>query len=248
MNCCCSLLKYIVFIVNFFVTLGGLALLVLATWGLITINKGVLGNETEGVNSLYWAFVVMIVLGIIMTVVGFLGCCGASRESQCLLATYSVVMLIGIGLAVAGTVMVNREKENIIVQVRKFVEKIFVDLNRDGKTNAAIALQEVFQCCGANGYSDWKLQSLSGQFPSSCCVDQKGCPNPFENVVNLTFGLAGNKYHDGCVQVAEKSFRWMVDHSPVILGIAIAIQAIAFIISLLVCCAIRNNTYKTTVY
>jgi len=31
-------------------------------------------------------FVVLFILGAIMTVVGFLGCCGAIRESRCLLA------------------------------------------------------------------------------------------------------------------------------------------------------------------
>lgn len=68
--------------------LAGLTLIVLATMSLITINKGLLDQEAEGdVNILYWAAVVMIALGIIMTIIGFLGCCGASRESQCLLGT-----------------------------------------------------------------------------------------------------------------------------------------------------------------
>lgn len=30
-------------------------------------------------------FVMLLILGAIMTVVGFLGCCGAVRESRCLL-------------------------------------------------------------------------------------------------------------------------------------------------------------------
>ncbi|CAG2162543.1 unnamed protein product [Oppiella nova] len=33
-------------------------------------------------------FIVLLILGGVMTIVGFLGCCGAVRESSCLLGTY----------------------------------------------------------------------------------------------------------------------------------------------------------------
>lgn len=36
-------------------------------------------------------FIVLLVLGAIMTVVGFLGCCGAIRESRCLLGMVSSI-------------------------------------------------------------------------------------------------------------------------------------------------------------
>jgi hypothetical protein len=36
---------------------------------------------------------ILLAAGALMTVIGFLGCCGALRESQCLLGTVSVQCL-----------------------------------------------------------------------------------------------------------------------------------------------------------
>lgn len=36
---------------------------------------------------------IFLAAGALMTIIGFLGCCGALRESQCLLGTVSVISL-----------------------------------------------------------------------------------------------------------------------------------------------------------
>ena len=38
-------------------------------------------------------FILIMALGAIMTLVGFLGCCGAIRESTCLLGTVSIILV-----------------------------------------------------------------------------------------------------------------------------------------------------------
>ena len=38
-------------------------------------------------------FVVLLILGAIMTIVGFLGCCGALKESRCLLSLVSFIQI-----------------------------------------------------------------------------------------------------------------------------------------------------------
>lgn len=103
-------------------------------------------------------------------------------------------MLIGIGLAVAGTVMVNREKDNIAAKVKSNVEKLFGDVSKNVK--AAIALQETLECCGAVDYNDWNKPALVNQFPASCCSkrDSKSCKDPFRE--SVTSSEAKKLYHD----------------------------------------------------
>ena len=107
---------------------------------------------------------------------------------------YSVVMLIGIGLAVAGIVMVNREnvKDNIVASVKTQVEKLFRDVSKNVKS--AITFQETLECCGAVDYNDWN--KLANQFPASCCAkrDSKSCKDPFRE--SVTSSEAKELYHD----------------------------------------------------
>lgn len=48
----------------------------------------------------------------------------------------------------------------------------------------------------------------------------------------------------GCLEVTEKTINLVADNAPVLLGFVGLIQVLAFVFSLALCCAIRNNTYK----
>ena len=83
-----------------FVQLVGCALLAVGIWA--KVDEGSLTRliKAEDVASklsvLAW---VIIVVGAVVFIVGFLGCCGAIRESQCLLATVIISQLISLLLA-----------------------------------------------------------------------------------------------------------------------------------------------------
>ena len=47
-------------------------------------------STAESFNHLYTAAYVLIAVGVIIMVIGFLGCCGAIRESQCMLSLVSI--------------------------------------------------------------------------------------------------------------------------------------------------------------
>jgi len=42
----------------------------------------------------FWSFVIVLILGIIMAVTGFMGCFGAALENQCLMGTVSYNLYI----------------------------------------------------------------------------------------------------------------------------------------------------------
>lgn len=107
MDCCCRFLKIVVVIINCFISVSaktenflkpffffinkltiyvqmvGIGVIVVGAYGLSITNK----IPETGWNILFVSFVIILSLGVLMAVVGFLGCCGAATENQCLLGT-----------------------------------------------------------------------------------------------------------------------------------------------------------------
>jgi len=66
----------------------GCALLAVGIWA--KVSESSLSNvisHSDVAQSLHALSIVVIVIGCIVLILGFLGCCGAIRESQCMLAT-----------------------------------------------------------------------------------------------------------------------------------------------------------------
>ena len=57
---------------------------------MLSLKSGVAKQSDTDLSVIYWLCVVLLALGSLMTVIGFLGCCGAARESQCLLGSVSI--------------------------------------------------------------------------------------------------------------------------------------------------------------
>merc|ERR1739838_1185066 len=116
-SCC----KYLMFFFNMLIFLGGAAIAGIATW--ITVNadsfmKIVSVDDTAIFNSTYFLFI----SGGLLLVIGFLGCCGAMKENQCLLGMFFTFVLIAVIIEVAGAVFfaMNTEvAENAIKETMK---------------------------------------------------------------------------------------------------------------------------------
>lgn len=84
MNC----VKYLMFFFNFIFWLSGV--------GLIAIGAFIRTNYGE-----YFSFVdhsfgnvpaVLIAVGVIVFIIGFLGCCGALKENHCMVTTFAILL------------------------------------------------------------------------------------------------------------------------------------------------------------
>ena len=89
-TCCENILKYAIFLLNF--------VFFLASVGLISI-----GAYLEYQKSTYLSFldspylntsIVLIIIGVVMLVVSFFGCCGACTENKCMLMTYATLLVL----------------------------------------------------------------------------------------------------------------------------------------------------------
>ncbi|XP_076970597.1 tetraspanin-18 isoform X2 [Tamandua tetradactyla] len=80
---CLSCMKYLMFVFNFFIFLGGASLLGLGTWVLVdpTGFREIVTANPLLVTGAY----LLLAMGGLLFLLGFLGCCGALRENKCLL-------------------------------------------------------------------------------------------------------------------------------------------------------------------
>lgn len=229
MGCATSLVKYIVFIFNFLFVLAAIAFIVVG----VLVKLG-LDDVTKALESIGIPFsiapILMIVVGSIVFVIAFFGCCGAIKESTCMLTTYAVILLVLLIAQIAvGIYAFIQTKDSSFseVDVRKAFEKVIHEYDKDEAVREAVdAIQSESKCCGAQGPDDWKFANT---FPKSCC----------ESTINNC--NAQSAYKEGC----SKDMYDFLKKSMKIIGIVIitiaAVELVGAIVALCLSSSIRNN-------
>ncbi|XP_056338177.1 tetraspanin-8 [Oenanthe melanoleuca] len=148
-------MKYSMFIFNFFFWVCGCIILGFSIWIRVT-------GSQQGMDSSMFAGVnLLIAVGAIIMILGFLGCCGAAKESRCMLMLFFVALLLILILQIIGGVLgaVNKSKVESAFELAlsSMVESL------QSTTGEHKEYQEEFQkferkykCCGlTNGPQDW---------------------------------------------------------------------------------------------
>ncbi|XP_053339042.1 tetraspanin-2 [Clarias gariepinus] len=136
--------KYLLFIFNFIFWLMGSLVLAVGLWLRLENNTvNLLGSE-EAPGNFFLGVYILIAAGGLVMLVGFFGCCGAVRESQCLLGSFFACLLIIFAAEVAAGVFGFLNKETIIKDIQMFYQ----DSARDNSTKVLSTYQRVLNCCG----------------------------------------------------------------------------------------------------
>lgn len=100
----------------FFLQAVGLAVVVLGSWMLT--DKTFLVSLSEQEQHYNMGLYVLLGAGILIIVVSFLGCCGAFKESQCMLVTFFSLLLVVIvaQIAAGAWLYTNRERLDELVK------------------------------------------------------------------------------------------------------------------------------------
>ncbi|XP_041958180.1 leukocyte surface antigen CD53-like [Alosa sapidissima] len=123
---------------------------------------------------------ILIIAGIVITCVSFLGFLGAYKENRCLLITFFILLFVVMLVELAGACI-------LLVYEKDIGEKITNDLNKSleearqshkSSVNGTVRVvrddwdlfQKTFKCCGVKSWKDWK-----GETPSSCCEQTSSC-------------------------------------------------------------------------
>ncbi|XP_053294095.1 tetraspanin-2a [Pleuronectes platessa] len=204
--------KYLLFVFNFIFWLSGLLVLAVGLWLRFDPETVELLTGDEAPDTFFIAVYMLLGAGGLMMVVGFFGCFGAVRESQCLLASFFACLLIIFGAEIAAGVFGFLNKEQIVEEVQKFYSSSITDTTNVNGTAIALIYHKTLNCCGGS------MSDVSNDLCADASSDTQDCLNAITDFFNEKLHTIGY------------------------IGIGVAgVMIIGMIFSMVLCCAIRNS-------
>uniref|UniRef100_A0A8C5RVY0 Tetraspanin n=1 Tax=Laticauda laticaudata TaxID=8630 RepID=A0A8C5RVY0_LATLA len=173
---CFTFLKVMMILFNLAIFLGGATLLGIGIW--VTVDSksflNIFGAISTSVLQIVHIGYLLIAIGAVLFLLGFLGCCGAQKESKCLLIMFFSIILIIFIIEVAGAVvaLVYTSLAESILQAT--VAKLLKD--NYGKSNPVTEAWNVtmteLKCCGLSNYTDFndsQFYKETNSYPGQCC-------------------------------------------------------------------------------
>ncbi|XP_063216155.1 CD63 antigen-like [Bacillus rossius redtenbacheri] len=227
-----SCVKYLLFAFNLLFAISGLAILVVGA-----VIQDAFSDYTNFVQGqLFVAPVILIVVGIIVFVVAFFGCCGALKENHCMIVTFAVLLLAIFVLELAGGITGYLLKDDVKDLLGKSLNEtaLHYETNKDYKNSWDI-MQTDLKCCGIVEPSDWNnILKNATEFPRSCCQNMPTSEHCSVELASPT----------GCLSALQKFF---VHYAYVLGGMGIGIGLVQLIGVVFACCLAKSirKEYET---
>uniref|UniRef100_A0A3B5AQG5 Tetraspanin n=1 Tax=Stegastes partitus TaxID=144197 RepID=A0A3B5AQG5_9TELE len=175
--------------------------------------------------------IILIVLGIVMFVVSFVGVLASLRDNLTLLKVFMYTLTICLILELLGGVLAlafrNRTVELLNKNIRRGIVNYYDDL--DFK-NIMDFVQKKFKCCGGQEYKDWEVNmyhNCTAPGPLACGVPYTCCPNEVANTLcgykvleKERLNLIDEIYIRGCTNAF---FIWLMDNYKTMAGLLLGI-------------------------
>ncbi|KAM8711875.1 hypothetical protein ACLKA7_012390 [Drosophila subpalustris] len=160
MNCLSAMFKYLLYFLNVVFVAGGILMIVVGS--IMVSSIGTFGSFSDSVNA-QTIPISIIVIGCVIFIVAFFGCCGTIRENSCCTTIYAVCMFILFALQLTLSIWIFVENDNFLTKMNNLVETAWQQ-NDSANGYPMDALQLSFKCCGKEGFADY-----NGNVPASCC-------------------------------------------------------------------------------
>lgn len=234
---CLSCMKYLMFIFNFFIFLGGSLLLAVGVWVLVD-PMGF--REIVAANPLLFTGVyVILALGSMLFLLGFLGCCGAIRENKCLLLFFFMLILFIFLSELAAAILAFLFREHI---TREYftgeLKRHYQGHNHtDVFTSTWNAIMSSFDCCGVSGPEDFedslfKLLSPSKMVPEACCQRNGFHGDAGLSVEQCVSGSVAFRHNKGCYSSMVDYFETYIYTAGALAIVVLTIELFAMVFAI----------------
>ncbi|KAK2818156.1 hypothetical protein Q7C36_022089 [Tachysurus vachellii] len=175
---------------------------------------------------------ILVAAGAVLIFIGILGCCSTYCRNECVLMTFSLILLVGIVAAVTVAVYILYylfEVEKMLDTNRVQLPKNIKDSYglKDDVTNAWNETMYMFKCCGYNNYTDFTgsaFVSRTSQYPQFCC---------FTESVQCDLARAKSEHVGGCFAAVMYSVQILVIIIVLLASCAFSFQVVTMIEALI---------------
>ncbi|XP_053689865.1 tetraspanin-18 [Sabethes cyaneus] len=191
----------------------------------------------------------LIVIGAVMFFLSFLGYCGALRESQCLLTTYGLFLLVililevtACGLAVAYKDRAKTETKNYL---QTTISKYYSSNDRNQSDAVTLMwnyLMSEMHCCGVEDYRDFSLSDKWNEskgnrvVPEACCI-QSALFEPQDKNCPVSPSDSNSYYKQGCYNAL---IDWIMYNRNLVIIVAIGVGLVQLVAIFLAFCLCKS--------
>jgi len=278
MGVCESFSKVLLIIFNILFFIVGGVILGLGIWlkvdksNLFELMRNIkLSDTAASFNNSSTSFldviaIILIIVGTFTFITGFCGCCGAMKESRCLLYTYSflvgAVILIELGIGIYAGVEQNKFKNELSDTMLTVMQKNFDGvLNKSSNVFTKVFTGVMFElkCCGVRNQSDFdpiaanwkqKINGVEQVNPVGCCKLKK--PYHYDANKQLTFDVIKPELVNpncpiektvevntqGCVQTVIDIIH---QNLGIVIGICVGLGLFEILCIVFACCVARQD-------
>ncbi|XP_018335537.1 CD63 antigen [Agrilus planipennis] len=227
-------IKYLLFCFNLVFAVSGIAVLTAGA-----VIHALYFHYSEFVYESYESIpVILIIVGIIVFVIAFFGCCGAVRENHCMIVTFSVFLVVIFCLELTtGIIGYVKRSEIEGMLENKMNSTMYKYYNTSQVQNSWDILQHEVKCCGMNGPEDWTLVNhFNNSLPHTCC------PNSSKDDSCTINSL--DKYTKSCLEGLKEKLQ---NYAAVLGGIGIGVACVQLFGIIFACCLARSirKEYET---
>ncbi|KAG8438865.1 hypothetical protein GDO86_005163 [Hymenochirus boettgeri] len=214
-------IKYLLFIFNFVFWLAGTAVLGIGLWLRFDTQTKSMFEGDSASGSFYTGVYILIGAGALMMLVGFLGCCGAIQESECMLGLFFAFLLLIFALEIAAGIYGFVNKDKVVEELKTFYKDTYNKYlsTKDASLKETLkGIHMAMDCCGLTGVVDALLTDTCPNKQGTNILSARSCPAAIDDVFTTKLHIVG----------------------AVGIGIAV-IMIFGMIFSMVLCCAIRNS-------
>lgn len=170
--------------------------------------------------------IMVVILGSIVFIISFFGCCGAIRENQCMVSTYAFFLLVLVVLQVVLAVFAFMYAADLADAAYNGFNKLFDNAQTSQEARVAVdGIQRGLSCCGSTGPSSWTT------IPDSCCEAGTQC-------------TISNSFQNGCSNTIHELVK---DSGLLIAWFSVCFAAVQLVGVIFACClanSIRNASRR----